>query len=876
MSEERKTKITVKNKRKKLFRVFLILSSYLLVFGLGMYAYKNERIKNSILSVRNIKDFSISNYTAGRNANPPVLFLNIPDSAYQVIERSRELALDYGILKDEYKVTVDASMNNTIDTFNIEMRLKGDYKDHWEGDKWSYRIKIRQGKRYAGMKTFSIQDPSTRGWLNEWYFYKLLKNEDLIALNYKFVKIIENSKNKGLYAVEQSFDKRLLESNNRREAPILKFDESVLIDSTIINDGGSYSQENLYLMAKIDMFKTNKTLNNPILNDQYEKGEFLLKSLRSGDLPLSDCVDIEKAALLFAIADLVGGHHSLRWKNVRFYYNPLISKLEMIGFDSNSGSKIEDIYFNKWRNHRLGEFDVFKWKSRFFTDSIFVEHYFNSLEKISDPTYLQDLHERIKGEMELFLSYIYSENSMYDFKIDNYIANAEVIRTKLEEYKRSKSPEPNEYFVEIRSMSPLKIGDNQINLEILNKSFEAIIVHGVFDPEERLISENSDFIVKGRENNQSAKPIYVSFNLNSSLDSTNMTLKVNLNRWVHKKIKFGYSYLHQTTLPNYTKIEAFHPSSTTTNYLDDASFFRVNENLKLIEIGQGNWVVNKNIRTPKGYRILCSEGTSININKGATLSFNGPIEFIGSKEKRIKIYSTDSSGTVLIYQAKDTSRIEYVDFTGLSETHSEGVHLSGGLNFFESDVTIKNAVFSYNNSEDALNIVRSNFDLQGVKFISIYSDAFDSDFSTGHISHVNFKNIGNDALDFSGSKVLIDDVYISVVGDKGVSAGEKSSIIVSNVLIDSTELAFVSKDYSYLLIKRAEVLNSSVSCAVFTKKVAYGPARIVIQEYKASKIKEEFLLEYGSFLSVNSVKINSNYTDVPALLYGGQYGKSSK
>ena len=76
--------------------------------------------------------------------------------------------------------------------------------------------------------------------------------------------------------------------------------------------------------------------------------------------------------------------------------------------------------------------------------------------------------------------------------------------------------------------------------------------------------------------------------------------------------------------------------------------------------------------------------------------------------------------------------------------------LTGGVTFYKTNVELKNVNFLGSSAEDALNIVHSNYRLENVLITNCNSDAFDSDFSTGKISHSKFKNIKGDALDFSG------------------------------------------------------------------------------------------------------------------------------
>ena len=55
-----------------------------------------------------------------------------------------------------------------------------------------------------------------------------LGEEGLPSLRYEFRPLILNGKNLGIYALEEHFDKILVESNKFREGPILKFSEDKL------------------------------------------------------------------------------------------------------------------------------------------------------------------------------------------------------------------------------------------------------------------------------------------------------------------------------------------------------------------------------------------------------------------------------------------------------------------------------------------------------------------------------------------------------------------------------------------------------------------------------------------------------------------------
>ena len=79
-------------------------------------------------------------------------------------------------------------------------------------------------------------------------------------------------------------------------------------------------------------------------------------------------------------------------------------------------------------------------------------------------------------------------------------------------------------------------------------------------------------------------------------------------------------------------------------------------------------------------------------------------------------------------------------------------------------------------------------------------------------------DIGNDALDFSGSVVTIDKAAISNASDKVISAGERSTLYIKNVLSNNSSVGITSKDSSAIFAENVEFNNVDVCLAAFNKK----------------------------------------------------------
>ena len=63
--------------------------------------------------------------------------------------------------------------------------------------------------------------------MGEWLKHKTAKREGVSALRYEYLNVTLNGKDLGIYAIEEHFEKRLIEDNNRREGPIVSFSEDV-------------------------------------------------------------------------------------------------------------------------------------------------------------------------------------------------------------------------------------------------------------------------------------------------------------------------------------------------------------------------------------------------------------------------------------------------------------------------------------------------------------------------------------------------------------------------------------------------------------------------------------------------------------------------
>ena len=305
-------------------------------------------------------------------------------------------------------------------------------------------------------------------------------------------------------------------------------------------------------------------------------------------------------------------------------------------------------------------------------------------------------------------------------------------------------------------------------------------------------------------------------------------------------------------------------------------FLSVDEVNKTILINQPNINIDKNIIIPKGYKLVCGPGTELNLSNSAKIISFSALEFDGTEQQPIIIRSADSTGQgIAVINAAQPSVLKYTRFENLSNPSQSGWKLRGAVTFYESDIKISHCQFANNNSEDALNIVRANFEIIDTIFIGTQSDAFDTDFSNGTIKRSSFVNCGNDAIDISGSTVQISDIYVENAGDKAISAGEKSDMNASHITISNTEIAVASKDMSKIFMDDISITNCKIGFACYQKKPEFGFALINVKNLKMNNTKIPYLIEQNSKMVVEGKQIPAVEKNVKDILYGQQYGKAS-
>ena len=224
-------------------------------------------------------------------------------------------------------------------------------------------------------------------------------------------------------------------------------------------------------------------------------------------------------------------------------------------------------------------------------------------------------------------------------------------------------------------------------------------------------------------------------------------------------------------------------------------------------------------------------------------------------------------------QAKRSSLLKYVSFQNLSRPSKGEWELSGAINFYESPVSMYETHFENNIAgDDYVNIIRSEFTMNRISITHSVADALDVDFGQGKIKDsifmfCGFKDGGGDCLDFSGSLVEIDNILIKNAGDKGVSLGEQSTLSLIDSKVTKAKIGIAVKDLSTATINGLTIIESKIGLAAFQKKPEFGPGTIIAENLNMKEVKQPFLKEKHSLISVDSQEVEAETNNVKSIFY---------
>ena len=125
-----------------------------------------------------------------------------------------------------------------------------------------------------------------------------------------------------------------------------------------------------------------------------------------------------------------------------------------------------------------------------------------------------------------------------------------------------------------------------------------------------------------------------------------------------------------------------------------------------------------------------------------------------------------------------------------------------------------------------------------------------------------------DSIDLGSSKVSIVNSEITGSGDKGVSCGEGSEVVLFNSSIEDAAIGVASKDDSVITIINCDIENNDLGLSSYIKKDFWQkPGKIHVYN-SVLKNKQDMDLSDGSYIILKNSLISEDLKDLGVGIVG--------
>jgi hypothetical protein len=814
------------------------------------------------------------------------LEIDFSDKAFKIITDKRNAAIEAGTLLAEDADEVVAKVTADGKKYEADIRLKGVSTLHWDGDQWSFRIELNGDEALWGMQKFSIQniyadgDPIPEYLIREWY-----RDCGGVSLRYDVADVYVNGEYKGIYTIQDFFEKRVVESSKKREGPIVKYDANELMWYAT-----TYTPAIDWFAEKLDnpienyiVFAEKKTLLSEDLNNwsQYAIDHF--NRVLYGNQRLCDVFDLNLLAYKIAIGNMFQtGLHALEAVNARFYFNPVTALLEPIPYDEGVFANNVEIFGGQpYIEEHIGLPQISADAASYiegsympylfnilFADDEFRDIYRAAMSTIianKDAFYERRFYAIKRLEIKILRAdYTYTDRQWArtrskDFLDYNAYRIGELLANDILE-REWEATEPVSYTPvnfgkpgtqhDITGAIGYFVSDDNANLTLQVQSISEldILLFGIADGNGNTIATFPD---------------------NTVLDTVNtsdrwlfeFTLKRNKRDYSLSDIYLQYRYIDPdgTTRPDEVKTSKINPFKPYDNEVHNGTEIRTQDNLAEFDFVKQNGAavtfngdyikLDRMLFIPKDKHLVLSAGQTIELTNGATIFCRSTITINGTESAPVRLISPDGTGDgLVVLQANSSnfgrSEVNWLICDNLDEVISGIYHLTGCVTFYESDVTIRNSQFLNNKSEDGLNIVRSDMAVENCIWNNTFQDAFDADFCTGYFDGCHFEGTGNDAFDVSTSNIKVLNCTFRDIHDKACSIGEASTAYIENIDVVNAQAVIGAKDSSQITAKNLRGENVLFGYLAYQKKPEFGHSTAYIEDFTLTgKTDFDYMIE---------------------------------
>ena len=663
----------------------------------------------------------------------------------------------------------------------------------------SFNIKLKSKEQYLnGVRRLVLLSSFDDWTIASNSLNRYAASQGLITSHGELKNLFINGRPVGLYLAYENINRELLERNYR------------------ITNYGEYKSNNVWDKS---LGGGHISLTDYSIYDQEQDGmdevhpiglrklEDLFFYIEKGNVALTkSLVDIDNMALVAAFEKLYGTDHSSIGDNRRYYYDPTIGKFRVSFRIEGAPVKLESrgvAYFESSSAYWGGD----QLLNLLQTDQNFLDlrnHKLLELLKAKD-----DIVSMVREDLIKFKPIL--NRSVRSTREIEYRVNQDIFTLK------HNFDKIDEYLSYGRVLASLRIFEDKNQLEILNDSYTSSSLHSYRDCSGKSHSFDVELEPASLPTNDAAI-----IEANKTVISVPSTCITDMT-----VLKNGKNVDSRDIFINVINEER-PPLSFKDAIVGDYTIDKVQS---LMVLKEGLVKVLNTFQLPRGMALLIEPGVLIEIADGASMIVRGDLIAEGTVALPITIRPEQGGrfGSVAVLgEPIDplTVRLKHFNISGGGESWVDGVLFTGQLAMHRTIFSGRNIKVSDSGSDDGLNVKNSTVFIEDSHFFNNLGDQIDLDFVTGEVTGSLFNRSDranmSDGLDVSGSNILVFDNVFQNFGDKGLSIGEQSELLVVANKFLNNEQGIAVKDASTACVVNNELIDNNKDVIGYVKKKMYS------------------------------------------------------
>jgi len=675
------------------------------------------------------------------------------------------------------------------------------------GEKPALQVRLSPGNAWEGLTAFTLRPPGQKHFLHEWLLRQCWAAEGIITPRYDFVELYQNGRSRGLYALEGRLDTTMLNQQGYPSGPILYFSDRPLRRQGIKErrlSGQPLPLEGPVRFASLKALHPPPADSFPQRRQQIEQARRLLEQYRSGTAPLDQIFALDALARYLALCELFQAYAGTEWPQLRFYYNPITSRLHPIGYWGYKEAPPPHPRLQQFRSSQIGGC-----LQELLTDEQFQRLYFRQLYRMSQRDYLKPRLDSLAAGFQERLEQLRREFPSYQARLSEWLRSAAALNAQLL---------PADGYSLI-AYAEQQIGPSQ-TVKVTN--------HHLFPLEVIGYGRQGKRPQAGLENIQSL-PSHSQMGAYSPAFFKTLSVS-SAARYLFYRLP-GLDTTFSTPILPYAAPNRPAGLQQLLKQNPDLSEGPYAIRGKEVVFEPGRHQLRQTLIVPRGYTLVLQAGAELELAAGRSIIVLGRLRASGTAASPIRIEAR--GGGMALLNADGPSQLAYVLMEGLQPPASGNWRLPAAFTVYESEAAFANCAFVGCQGKSVLRLIRTSFQLTDCFFPQSEKIALRVDYSNGALQRCRFEKAGQCALRLYGSRAELRDCSFQALPDQAISIREGSFARLRETEVRSAGLAVEALDGARVRVQGLQLLDCQTGFAAFRKKPEFGPAQIVVESCRA-------------------------------------------